>query len=200
MSKNAVLTDENDEQLMPITTSENVFVSADKTLKQYLDELASGGSAYILPVASSTKLGGIKVGLGFTINDDGLLSIDGNSEVFQSVSNGKAKIAAAITDKGQPTAADATFQTMADNIALINNESIVNNAIYMTDNFFEFGSIIPFAENVDLSLLTIPIATITPIIAIETDITASMLRLILKTSFKISSKTTTPAKTVIKNL
>ena len=39
MSKNAVLTDENDEQLMPITTSENVFVSADKTLKQYLDEL-----------------------------------------------------------------------------------------------------------------------------------------------------------------
>lgn len=155
MSKNAVLTDENDEQLMPITTSENVFVSADKTLKQYLDELASGGSAYILPVASATKLGGIKVGLGFTINNDGLLSIDGNSEVFQSVSNGKAKIAAAITDKGQPTAADSTFQTMADNIALINNESIVNNAIYMTDNFFEFGSIIPFAKNVDLSLVTI---------------------------------------------
>ena len=155
MSKNAVLTDENDEQLMPITISENVFVSADKTLKQYLDELASGGSAYILPVASATKLGGIKVGLGFTINDSGLLSIDGNSEVFQSVSNGKAKIAAAITDKGQPTAADATFQTMADNIALINNESIVNNAIYMTDNFFEFGSIIPFAKNVDLSLVTI---------------------------------------------
>ncbi len=38
-------------------------------------------------------------------------------EVFQFVSEGKALIASAITDKGVDTAADATFQTMADNIA-----------------------------------------------------------------------------------
>lgn len=41
------------------------------------------------------------------------------SEVFQSVSNGKSLIAAAITDKGVETAADDTFQTMATNIGNI---------------------------------------------------------------------------------
>lgn len=40
-------------------------------------------------------------------------------EVFQSVSNGKQLIASAITDKGVETDANATFQTMADNIASI---------------------------------------------------------------------------------
>lgn len=38
------------------------------------------------------------------------------SELFTSVSNGKSLVASAITDKGVPTAADATFQTMHDNI------------------------------------------------------------------------------------
>ena len=41
------------------------------------------------------------------------------NEVFQSVSNGKSLIASAITDKGITTAADATFQTMANNIGKI---------------------------------------------------------------------------------
>lgn len=39
--------------------------------------------------------------------------------LFQSVSNGKSAIAAAITDKGVETAADATFNTMAENIKAI---------------------------------------------------------------------------------
>ena len=41
------------------------------------------------------------------------------AEVKQSVSNGKSLIASAITDKGIETLSDATFQTMADNIGLI---------------------------------------------------------------------------------
>lgn len=41
------------------------------------------------------------------------------NEVFQSVSNGKAAVASAITDKGVPTASDATFNTMANNIRSI---------------------------------------------------------------------------------
>lgn len=41
-------------------------------------------------------------------------------EVFTSVSNGKALIASAITDKGISTDSDATFQQMANNIELIN--------------------------------------------------------------------------------
>lgn len=38
-------------------------------------------------------------------------------EVFTSVSNGKALIASAITDKGVPTQSDATFAVMAQNIS-----------------------------------------------------------------------------------
>lgn len=38
------------------------------------------------------------------------------NDCFQSVSDGKRRIASAITDKGINTAADATFQQMADNI------------------------------------------------------------------------------------
>jgi len=42
---------------------------------------------------------------------------DAIEEVFQSVSNGKTIIAAAITDKGVSTAATDSFQTMASNIS-----------------------------------------------------------------------------------
>lgn len=38
-------------------------------------------------------------------------------ELFISVSNGKAAVASAITDKGVTTANDATFETMADNVS-----------------------------------------------------------------------------------
>lgn len=44
---------------------------------------------------------------------------DAVTELFTSVSEGKAAIAAAITDKGVETAADATFQQMAGNIEQI---------------------------------------------------------------------------------
>lgn len=44
---------------------------------------------------------------------------DGFSELFISVSSGKATVAAAITGKGIETAADASFKTMADNINAI---------------------------------------------------------------------------------
>ena len=47
------------------------------------------------------------------------------NEVFQSVSDGKNKIAAAITDKGINTAADATFNTMANNISKIETGSSI---------------------------------------------------------------------------
>ena len=46
---------------------------------------------------------------------------------FQSVSEGKSAIASAITDKGVSTASDATFQTMANNISLI--ETLTGTAI-----------------------------------------------------------------------
>lgn len=45
------------------------------------------------------------------------------TELFQSVSDGKTKIAGAITDKGVLTSATDTFQTMADNISQITTSS-----------------------------------------------------------------------------
>ena len=46
-------------------------------------------------------------------------------EVFQSVSNGKTLIAAAITDKGVQTAASDSFSTMATNIRAIDTSSFI---------------------------------------------------------------------------
>ena len=50
------------------------------------------------------------------------------TELFTSVSDGKSAIAAAITDKGVETAADATFQQMADNIAQIQTGTDTSDA------------------------------------------------------------------------
>lgn len=45
-------------------------------------------------------------------------------QLFTSVSEGKSTIAAAVTDKGVETAADATFQQMAENIGAIESGGI----------------------------------------------------------------------------
>ena len=60
------------------------------------------------------------------------------NEVFQSVSNGKAAVASAITDKGVPTASDATFNTMANNIRSIPAGGIIEDigaAVNYNDKF-----------------------------------------------------------------
>ena len=49
-----------------------------------------------------------------------------SSQLFTSVSEGKSAIAAAITDKGVQTAADATFQTMAENVGKIESGAVVS--------------------------------------------------------------------------
>lgn len=54
-------------------------------------------------------------------------NIDINS-LKTSVSEGKALIAAAVTDKGVSTAADATFQTMATNIRNITTQSSISSS------------------------------------------------------------------------
>lgn len=48
------------------------------------------------------------------------------NELFQNVSSGKELIATAITDKGVTTSSDDTFQTMADNIGLIETKNEIN--------------------------------------------------------------------------
>lgn len=114
----------------------------------YKGAAIEGGGITKLPIATTEKLGGVIVGDGLNIDETGILSALGGGggstitidselsldstnpvqnkvitakldEVFQSVSDGKSKVAAAITDKGIDTAADATFDIMAENIKKI---------------------------------------------------------------------------------
>lgn len=52
-------------------------------------------------------------------SDIGAPTVDEFNSLKTSVSEGKALVAAAVTDKGVSTAADATFQTIATNIGSI---------------------------------------------------------------------------------
>ncbi len=97
---------------------------------------------YVLPVAKSNELGGIKVGDDFTIEKDGTLNLKENPEVLRrqadqlyvDVAAGKALVASAITDKKVPTEADATFQKMASNILAIPNGGISYTPIQININ------------------------------------------------------------------
>lgn len=117
------------------------------TYKGAAIEGGGGGGITKLPIATTETLGGIIVGYGLNIDETGVLSALGGGgstitidselslestnpvqnkvitakldEVFQSVSDGKSKVAAAITDKGIDTAADDTFDIMAENIKKI---------------------------------------------------------------------------------
>ena len=83
-------------------------------------------ATYTLPVATENILGGVKIGNGIDVTQDGVISIHDSdtmkeniSGLEDSVKQGKALVASAITDKKVPTSADATFQTMADNVRQI---------------------------------------------------------------------------------
>ena len=52
--------------------------------KQKLDGIAAGANKYTLPAASSTALGGVKVGKNLTIAEDGTLSVDEQMTVIDS--------------------------------------------------------------------------------------------------------------------
>ena len=107
MSKNVVLTDVNGEQILPITTSENVFTGEGVTLKETLDNLAGGGSALVVDSALSNSS---------TNPVQNKVITEKLNEVFQSVSNGKQSIASALTDMGIETSSDASFEEIVTSI------------------------------------------------------------------------------------
>ena len=91
--------------------------------KKYVDDTIDAELAE--PINRITTLENWKTNLDATqvklsnANFSGTNVNDGMNELFISVSNGKAIVAAAITGKGVETAADASFKTMADNINAI---------------------------------------------------------------------------------
>lgn len=72
-------------------------------------------------------------------------------EVFQSVSSGKSLLAAAITDKGVDTAATATFQNMADNIANIETGGIEIVTATKSVGTFTLSAYGQYSKRIDFS-------------------------------------------------
>ena len=73
--------------------------------------------------AKTEELNSVKIQL--QTNTQEISSINTQIQnLFQSVSNGKSLIASAITDKGVTTSENDTFETMAENILLINTNSV----------------------------------------------------------------------------
>ena len=81
---------------------------------------------YILPVATETTLGGVKIGEGIDITQDGVISIKDYNTISNSlevlgndVLQGKTLVANAITGKGVETSPNDSFQQMSENISNI---------------------------------------------------------------------------------
>ena len=81
---------------------------------------------YILPVATETTLGGVKIGEGIDITQDGVISIKDYDTISNSlevlgndVLQGKTLVANAITAKGVETSPTDSFQKMSENIIKI---------------------------------------------------------------------------------
>ncbi len=68
-------------------------------------------------------------------------------EVFQSVSDGKALLASAITDKGVQTDATATFQEMAEAVGRIESGGGSSTGPVTSPYLFDFNSKIPFSTS-----------------------------------------------------
>lgn len=54
----------------------NLATAVDSALKT-VDDKASGGEAYVLPPATASTLGGVKVGSGVSVTGDGTISVQG---------------------------------------------------------------------------------------------------------------------------
>ena len=81
---------------------------------------------YTLPVATENILGGVKIGQGIDITQDGVISIKDYNTISNSlevlgndVLQGKTLVANAITGKGVETSPTDSFQQMSKNISNI---------------------------------------------------------------------------------
>ena len=96
---------------------------------------------YTLPTATENILGGVKIGNGIDVTQDGVISIKGYNKMKEdisvleeSVKQGKALVASAITDKKVPTLPTDSFQQMASNILAIPNGGIMYTPIPINVN------------------------------------------------------------------
>ena len=91
---------------------------------------------YTLPVATENILGGVKIGNGIDVTQDGVISIhdydkmkESISELSESVEQGKSLVATSITTKGVNTSSTDSFKKMSDNILAIPSASPFTDCI-----------------------------------------------------------------------
>lgn len=103
---------------------EPTFTPLDTESQKALNRLVAFNGVTHIEVDSVVQPSGIEVEYG--TSKVGALALENERDIkscFQSVSDGKKKVASAITDKGVTTAEDATFDTMANNIGDISTLS-----------------------------------------------------------------------------
>ena len=91
---------------------------------------------YTLPVATENILGGVKIGNGIDVTQDGVISIhdydkikENISLLSESVEQGKSLVATSITTKGVNTSSTDSFKKMSDNILAIPSASPFTDCI-----------------------------------------------------------------------
>ena len=120
---------------------------------------------YILPVATETTLGGVKIGEGIDITQDGVISIKDYNTISNSlevlgndVLQGKTLVANAITGKGVATEPTDSFKQMSENISNISTQEqdtvkdsfVISN---ITDSKISFFSRVELGINLNVNLL-----------------------------------------------
>ena len=91
---------------------------------------------YTLPTATENILGGVKIGNGIDVTQDGVISIkdynqmkENISALSESVEQGKSLVATSITTKGVNTSSTDSFKKMSDNILAIPSASPFTNCL-----------------------------------------------------------------------
>ena len=110
-------------------TSQSPIIFAPPNQYHHIMHKSADGALYIAPSHEANGVGGWNWGNGLRLDPNGYGNIKGlivdGVDLKQSVSDGKAQVASAITGKGVQTASDATFETMANNIRQIQSAKIV---------------------------------------------------------------------------
>lgn len=65
-----------DEETKTITVPDDLAAYDDETITLSGGSSGGGGSVYVLPPASATRRGGVKIGNGINVTEDGLISVD----------------------------------------------------------------------------------------------------------------------------
>ena len=126
------ITDDNTIYDDATDTTAGLMSAADK---KKLDSIQEGANKYVLPAASSTTLGGVKVGKNLTIAEDGTLAA--TVELEKEVSDRKA----ADTALGKRVDAEATAREEADTALgsrIDNAEAEISNL--QAEDWYEFTS------------------------------------------------------------